>query len=1476
MKVVQFAVAAVAVIGGMLSSFGAPRYRVELTTSGYAGTETLANFPVLVKFAKDAPVGFDYSQFQPGQTDLSFEDASGNKLAYEIDTWDEEGTSFVWVKVPMLTAATKIIAKWGDPDATADRGAVWSAAGYAGVWHMGETENQGTEAYVALDASGNGMTAEPMKSGTTDFTPMVSRMDGAVGRARVNQDAADRKICLKVDGYKDIAAAVAEGGVVSVSGWFNTTSYQSNARLFGQKISHDKPNGWEVQMSGNSRTYANDNPLAASLSATIFSASAWHHVAFVVRGTEEKSAFYFDGVEKKSGVLPAIVANDVPFTIGNDGDCSEVNYVGCYDEVRLRKASVSTDWIKAEYDTVANADFCEYGTVVYQGEWNAFFVDAQMDATIGEVSPAYGTMTGLTGGQVVSFSAPDGVADLGNGEYFTYIGYELYTISEGGIWQLAAESGNLSGSYTHTAGTSARLIWRQNVFRGATAFKTRFSSNVSIPGYAAGRALTDMPVLFRLSAGSPEGFDYADCQPDGADILFAEANGVAIPHEIEKWDPEGESLIWVRLPVLKTGGSFRFCYGNSDVTEAPGDPTRTWDGYVGVWHMNEALATDSIADATGHGLSGAPEGGAVSEMVSVEGAAGGARQICASGVNRFSVPSNPAMNIGPKFVFGGWIRGTGINGGRIVNKKSAWGDPNGWEVQWNAAATATPRGSGNESDGAKTVLKNATDWAYVVWVYDGARATTYANGEKVGENKVTPVFGNTVPLRFGGDKASRVCYDEFRLSAGVADASRIKVEYDIVANEGFLSPGKVSQSGESDVFSVEAGDIERGEVSPSWGKMTGLTDGQVVPFSAQEGEFETDDPLVRFKFKGYALSVNRDGSEKVLERKDALSGSYTHAEGQSARLVWYTIDLQAVLTTVAGDGAVTGGGYLQTGERATLTAVPSAGMRFIGWKGEVPAGVDPLAPEISFNVDRPYALTAQFGEMPVCAAFFGWTGHAEGEVVTVATVGNDRGSENFAADSVNVRADDGVLPVFSKHHPGVIYTDASCSTVLEAKPGSVRFDGCDISYPDILGWVSRQKAVTVEMFVHSRIYRQWTSVWCAKFGDDQLNLFCPGSNQMSAEFSIEKSKTVATGKIEAKTVALGATAEVRDSWQHLAFVLDLVAQKARFYRNYHYCGERPINLPALAEGAVASWFVGSGNDKVHCLDGWISGLRITKGELLDDEFMRMSPLAEDGDTLVLWDFRGKPGAAVESLKAVVGDGDCYTIRPYDSALVPEFGASRPGEESPGSGAAIWRNAAAKAAKAEPLSKRVGSIAFPGTNTALVVIQSLSTTLSSLEDYTIEFFAKCDTQDDWHSAISWNDIGVDVSKTKPNQVQIPGHSATELTIQSYTTDPRSANLQTSAALTDGQWHHVAVTYEKASDLYTLYFDYNDETKVSISARGERTFAASPFLLGSMFGNVQHELFVGELSCLRISKRALQPSEFMVAGPKPPSGFSILVR
>ena len=58
-------------------------------------------------------------------------------------------------------------------------------------------------------------------------------------------------------------------------------------------------------------------------------------------------------------------------------------------------------------------------------------------------------------------------------------------------------------------------------------------SDITVSGYAGSTTLANFPVLVRLAANSPTGFDYDDCAEDGSDIRFADANGDLIPHEID-------------------------------------------------------------------------------------------------------------------------------------------------------------------------------------------------------------------------------------------------------------------------------------------------------------------------------------------------------------------------------------------------------------------------------------------------------------------------------------------------------------------------------------------------------------------------------------------------------------------------------------------------------------------------------------------------------------------------------------------------------------------------------------------------------------------------------------------------------------------------------------------------------------------------------------------------------------------------------
>ena len=79
---------------------------VKFTVAGYnGGSEVQTNFPVLVRLSESTITGFHYSDFYADGSDLSrvdigFVDAAGNGLAYEIDTWNTNGVSLVWVNLP--------------------------------------------------------------------------------------------------------------------------------------------------------------------------------------------------------------------------------------------------------------------------------------------------------------------------------------------------------------------------------------------------------------------------------------------------------------------------------------------------------------------------------------------------------------------------------------------------------------------------------------------------------------------------------------------------------------------------------------------------------------------------------------------------------------------------------------------------------------------------------------------------------------------------------------------------------------------------------------------------------------------------------------------------------------------------------------------------------------------------------------------------------------------------------------------------------------------------------------------------------------------------------------------------------------------------------------------------------------------------------------------------------------------------------
>ena len=322
---------------------------VTFTTSGYQGSAALSNFPVLVKLSESIE-GFDYADFGTG-TNFVFQDAGGTVLPHEVDTWDPEGTSLVWVRVPSLTAATTFSMFYGGTASAANNPEdVWSGANYIGVWHMDEADG------AVADATGNGLVATPTPAGGASASVRYTGTDAPIGHAR-QTGTSSTKCYLSIPSYDSFNV----GSTFTMSGWVRLTeNVANNPRLFSRKETYNSDNGWEIEMataspaSFQARGAARDkDQCKGSFSPNL--QNRWTHVALVYDGST--CTVYSNGYELVSGTITPATDNNLPLSIGCDSDGSEANIRGAFDECRLLDAAASADWIAAEYATVADASF---------------------------------------------------------------------------------------------------------------------------------------------------------------------------------------------------------------------------------------------------------------------------------------------------------------------------------------------------------------------------------------------------------------------------------------------------------------------------------------------------------------------------------------------------------------------------------------------------------------------------------------------------------------------------------------------------------------------------------------------------------------------------------------------------------------------------------------------------------------------------------------------------------------------------------------------------------------------------------------------------------------------------------------------------------------------------------------------------------------------------------------------------------------
>ena len=339
---------------------------------------------------------------------------------------------------------------------------------------------------------------------------------------------------------------------------------------------------------------------------------------------------------------------------------------------------------------------------------------------------------------------------------------------------------------------------------------------ITVNGVPENVTLTDFPLLVRLSASAITGFSYQDFRgTNGSDLRFETADGTGLAYDIDTWNDQGESLVWVKVPTLAQNDVLTMRYG-SDAPDA-NDPTAVWANYVGVWHGNDlTCATGGDYPASplpatgGYTLSSARADHLGSAFYNANTATG----------TRFKLGTrdkNPlaALTSVSRIAVSAWVKSASDTPSiRFFSNKVAYGD-DGFEFMGISGTGVILRGNGSSTQvGANTalyqLLKN-NNWNYVAATIDGTAGRMIVNDQAVSGTVATPGTTGSQGIAFGGYSADNNKYspltgyaDEIRIYNGVPAAAYLQAEYAQVATVGYVSYGSV-QNAASDTpdFSVD-------------------------------------------------------------------------------------------------------------------------------------------------------------------------------------------------------------------------------------------------------------------------------------------------------------------------------------------------------------------------------------------------------------------------------------------------------------------------------------------------------------------------------------------------------------------------------------------------------------------------------------------------------------------------------------------------
>lgn len=511
----------------------------------------------------------------------------------------------------------------------------------------------------------------------------------------------------------------------------------------------------------------------------------------------------------------------------------------------------------------------------------------------------------------------------------------------------------------------------------------------------------------------------------------------------------------------------------------------------------------------------------------------------------------------------------------------------------------------------------------------------------------------------------------------------------------------------------------------------------------------------------------------------------------------------------------------------------------------------------------------QMMKAAVCAgALFGvWS--LEAKTVAFYPFSDREADSTVTAEAVVNAAEDGIqyeasvaqkgvgtLPTFSDDVPGsYIYDDTKRvhlvasndlrSLAFACPENTANGNGAYVLLKALGKSISELDSFTIECFVKVESSMTWRNAF-AFTANQGMKL---GPQVSSTALGIQNLTLVNKGGDQ-----LYAANKATGEWHHVAITYtkdeDCVTSenplnRARLWVDYATPGT--IVWTNAVSNTGDFYFGSSSNGGGEHFYGKVCALRITDRILDKTEFMIASEFTHD-DALAFYPF--KDGAVGETVSKVVNAVNVINLGGTASSRTDADSAAPTFTEGPGP-YLYSTSTGMTLVCASPQGIRFAGSEASGSYGGKLALADMSTQLSYLDEFTVEFFAKFEGVQNWRTLLEYN-AGVDC--------KIANNASSSIVFQDKSKGT-GVNILASngSSFKDGRWHHIAFTYSRSDNTTTLYLDYAKKGSNKSVTNNLLTTSVNMTLGGHMSNHAEY--FNGSIAALRVTERVLSEKDFL---------------